>query len=170
MMGSFIKLILAFLILFGASQPGIAFRPIDQPMAMPMVLNDGPCDRQQTCDRQAEQGSMYFLTLRSVDGEAYMALDSISVIEGNAPDYKSGGNWYFQLIDEQQRVLEEGHFQYTGLICSDSIGPNGEWTGGCTPGDTPLTLEIPYNPLGADITVYDNTGTVRFGPYDVRGM
>ncbi|MCX6758674.1 MAG: hypothetical protein NTX14_03130 [Candidatus Nealsonbacteria bacterium] len=168
-MSSFINFVLVFLIVFGTSQAGMAYRPADQPVASPMVLNDGPYDRQQTCDRQAGHGT-YFLTLRSVDGETYMALDTISVIEGNAPDYKSGGDWYFQLIDEQQRVLEEEHFQYTGLICSDSIGPNGEWTGGCTPGDTPLTLEIPYNPLGADITVYDNTGTVRFGPYNVRGM
>jgi hypothetical protein len=117
-----------------------------------------------------QSGRIYFLSLQSSENEPQLTLNEISVIEGGAPDYRSGGDWYFQLIDEQQRVLEEGHFQNTGLICSDSVGPNGQWTGSCSPGDTPLTLEIPYNPMGTDITVYDNTGTVRFGPYDVRGM
>lgn len=140
--------------------------PEDEPLAQAYY---GQGERLTRFDRENERsGRIYFLTLRDT-GEHYMALDEISVIEGSAPDYRSGGSWHFQLIDRQQRVLEEGRFDRSGMICSDSI-VDGQWIGGCYESDQPLTLEIPYHYDGADITVYDGDGIVRFGPYDVRGM
>lgn len=172
---------LAILLLAAACQNSAAFKavqPCDEPTAQPLVLNDGPYGRifdglVATSDNtgiwKADSGMIYLLTLRDT-GETYMSLDEISVIPGGAPDYRSGGNWYFQLIDEQQHVLEQGSFQHFGMICSDSMDTDGQWTGGCYESKTPLTLEIPYHSNGADITVYDNNGLVRFGPYDVREM
>ena len=172
---------LAILLFAAACQNSAAFKavqPCDEPTAQPLVLNDGPYGRifdglVATSDNtgiwKADSGMIYLLTLRDT-GETYMALDEISVISGGAPDYRSQGSWYFQLIDEQQRVLEQGYFQRSGMICSDSMDSSGQWTGGCYESDTPLTLEIPYRLNGADITVYDENGLVRFGPYDVRDM
>jgi hypothetical protein len=172
---------LAILLFAAACQNSAAFKavqPCDEPAARALVLNDGPYNQifdgligvpDNAENWKADSEMIYFLILRET-GETYMALDEISVISGGAPDYRSGDNWYFQLIDEQQHVLEQGYFQRSGMICSDSMDSNGQWTGSCYESDTPLTLEIPYCSNGADITVYDENGLVRFGPYDVRGM
>ena len=139
--------------------------PEDEPLAQTYY---GRGEEITRFDREnQEPGRIYFLALRDT-GEHYMTLDKISVIEGYAPDYRNGGSWYFQLIDADQRVLEEGHFDHTGMVCGDQIDRNGQWTGGCYESNTPLVLEIPYHYDGADITVYDGNGIVRFGPYDVR--
>jgi hypothetical protein len=105
------------------------------------------------------------------DDAVYMTLNEFNVIEGSAPDYRRGGSWYFQLIDEQQRVLEEGHFDYSDILCSDYVDESGQWRGECKKQyNAVLSLAIRYHQNGADITVYDNNGIVRFGPYDVRGL
>lgn len=126
------------------------YEPVAQPVYNPRVE-----------DQIGNTGKIYFLSLSEVEGETYMALDEISVFEGNAPDYRSGGSWYFQLIDSHQRVLEEGYFERSKMVCGDR---------GCHESNTPLILKIPYHRNGADITVYDQDGIVRFGPYDVRDM
>lgn len=172
-----IKIIVLALLFAAACQTGAAFKavqPYNEPQAQPLIIGDGRYDRTfdgpiATSNGAADSGMAFFLTLRDT-GETYMALEEISVIPGGAPDYRSGGSWYYQLIDEQQNVLEQGYFQHSGIICSDSMEPGGQLTGGCYESDTPLTLLIPYRSNGADITVYDGNGLVRFGPYDVRGM
>jgi hypothetical protein len=167
---------LAILLLAAACQSGVAFNaePYDEPAVQPLITGKERYDRTfdgpiAASNDTVDSGLIYLLILRDT-GETYMALDEISVISGGAPDYRSQGSWYFQLIDEQQRVLEQGYFQRSGMICSDSMDSSGQWTGGCYESDTPLTLEIPYRLNGADITVYDENGLVRFGPYDVRDM
>ena len=114
--------------------------------------------------KSEEPGKIYWLDLQKIDGQQYMKLlEPVSVIDGYAPDYKSGGDWWFQLIDARQHVLEEGYFSFTGTICPEN--------GCCHKVVNPkLSLAIPYHSDATDITVYDGNGLVRFGPYDVSNM
>jgi hypothetical protein len=148
------------------SQAGAAFQP-----AEPQEIGIVPEENGRHC--QDEAGKIYFLSL-AYTGETYMTLDEITVMEGMESEYKSfrsWGSWYYQLIDEQQRVLESGTFSYDRIVCRDFIGAEGKWMGDCqVQDDVPLILQIPYHRDGADITIYDGTGTVRFGPYDIRDM
>ena len=117
------------------------------------------------------KGKIYFLSLHYINSVLYMILNSIKVTEGYAPDYRAGGDWYFQLIDRNQHVLEEKHFSFSSTRCSDYIDENGKWSGGCqAEEERDLELLIPWHPDAWMITVYDGRGFVRFGPYDVSNL
>ena len=117
------------------------------------------------------KGKIFSLSTHYKSDELYMTLNSIKVMEGYAPDYRTGGDWYFQLFDRKQRVLEEKHFSFSNIRCSDIIDENGQWSGGCqAEEETDLDLMIPWHPDAWMITIYDGQGFVRFGPYDVSGL
>jgi hypothetical protein len=121
-----------------------------------------PCDQTE---------KVIFLALEYRENETYMALDEISVMEGTAPDYRRGDSWYFQLIDKDQHVLEEAHFDFPPVVCTDYVDADRRWYGGCErQTEIPLTLIIPFHRGATDLTIYDGDGLVRFGPYDISMM
>ncbi len=180
----------AFVLMLACMSPATAV--IAWPDQTPAIINlpawNGPSsDRVEQTDRYVEptsvrhrdnrfesetekKGKIYLLSLHYWSDELYMTLNEIKVMKGYAPDYLSGGDWYFQLINHKQQVLEEEYFSFTNILCADYVD-DGHWSGGCeAQEETDLVLEIPWHRNAWAITVYDPQGFVRFGPYDVSGM
>jgi len=158
---------------FGNNQGYADFAVFGQSIEPPGFDEDNSIDEDnsnQETDGESK-GKIYFLSTHYKNDELYMTLNSIEVMEGYAPDYRAGGDWYFQLIDKKQRVLEEEHFSFSRTICADYIDENGQLSGGCwEEEESDLILEIPWHPDAWMITVYDGEGFVRFGPYDVSDL
>lgn len=113
---------------------------------------------------------IYQVSLHYIGDQLYMTLNTIEVMSG-PPSRMPAGDWYYELIDKDQRVLENATFGFTVAPCSGFVDDTGAWNNGCDGiEETDLVLEIPYRKEATDLTVYDGQGFVRFGPYDVIGM
>ena len=109
----------------------------------------------------------YVIVLQWSGDDNKIALRSIELNTGYfAPDYLSGGDWRFQMVNRNGAVLEQANFRFDTNQYSDAVD-NGQWTGNSQPmKGAQITLITPFHDDAYIFSVYDPQGNVRFS-YDL---